>query len=128
MNSIAIFAGTLGITLLLLTGCGPKAPPALTPTLLASFAPGVTRCDEIVERIGTPPQRATTRANGTRELIYVSSDTQVKPETYIPIVGQFAGGATVNQTATTFECDAQGVLMGATTATEHREVGPGTRR
>ena len=51
---------------------------------------------------------------GSEQLIYAYTQGQLKPESFVPILGSFVRGSTSETTTVTFECDARGVLQGYT--------------
>src|SRR5882757_4441545 len=59
---------------------------------LASFQKGQTTYAQVVGRLGAPTS-STLMPDGRRMIIYTYVQTQARPESFIPIVGAFVGGA-----------------------------------
>jgi len=107
-----------------LAGCmatGTKVDESLLPR----FVKGQTLCADVVAQIGKPPNRSTIRDDGTRQLLYSYTQAQIKAENLIPIVGPLLGGATAEETHTTFECDQRDVLVSYSSTQGQTEVGRG---
>ena len=114
---IAMVVGTLAVT-----GC-TAAGRKVDQSRLAEFQPGHTTCIEIVQTLG-PATHSTVNSDGTRQVVYEYMQTQLRPETFIPIAGYFVGGGDTEQTKVVFNCDRAGVLQ-AYSSTQG-QVGVGT--
>jgi outer membrane protein assembly factor BamE (lipoprotein component of BamABCDE complex) len=82
----------------------------VTQDQLARFQRGVTTQDEVIAKLGQPTS-STISASGQRELAYVFMHTQVRPETFIPIVGSFVGGGDTRMSQVVFTFDPAGKLV-----------------
>jgi hypothetical protein len=78
-------------SMLVLTGC-VSAGVKVDEKNLAAFGKGKTTYGEIVARLG-PPTTNSLLPDGRRMLIYSWVQAQARPESFIPIVGVFVGGA-----------------------------------
>jgi hypothetical protein len=74
-----------------------------------SFKKGTTTSLEVVQELGTPTERSFA-ADGTTKISYTYAESQIRPATFIPIVGLFAGGSDTRYSAVSFEFDKQGIL------------------
>lgn len=95
--------------LLLLAGCataGNKADPAVVST----FEDGVTRCTDIVAKLGKPWVRRA-RVDGGEFIRYDYAVATARPESYIPVAGFLVGGSDTHSWKTDFVCNADGVLV-----------------
>ena len=87
MNKIlVVLAGGL-----LLAGCASTGV-RVDEKNLQSFKKGETTYSEVVARLGQPTS-STVMADGQRMIMYTYAQAQARPETFIPIVGAFGGGA-----------------------------------
>src|SRR5579859_2878429 len=94
---------------LLLAGC-VSSGTQVKDTALTQFQKGVTTEADVVKALG-PPQSTTTLGDGRRLVIYSGMHGQVKGATFIPVVGLFAGGATVHQSTVVFTFGQDGKLV-----------------
>jgi hypothetical protein len=124
MTSPRRLLGSLALAVTL-AGCQPHAK-VIDPAQLSTFHEGQA-CDDIIKSIGHPPSKTMRKHDGTRQFAYVSSQTVVKPESYIPVVGAFAGGGRTTSQQTLFECDAQGRLLNFSISEDTQEIGPSRR-
>lgn len=92
---------SFAITLLVLLGACASAGTYVEPTAAQNFQEGVTTYKDVVGTYGLP-QTDMTLPDGTRQIIYVHSDVQLKAATFVPLVGLFAGGADTTTNTTTF--------------------------
>ena len=114
--------GTLVILALLVSGCATVGKE-IAPSQLAGFRKGETTIDEVVARLGTPTASSVT-STGQRTLSYVFAHTQVRPATFIPIVGLFAGGADSRSSVVVFTFAPDGRLQEYVAS--QSQVGTGT--
>jgi outer membrane protein assembly factor BamE (lipoprotein component of BamABCDE complex) len=75
----------------------------------SQFKPGVATEWDVVTALGQPT--SITSANGQRMLSYSGAQAQVRPASFIPIIGLFAGGADVRYSMTMFKFGADGKLI-----------------
>ena len=54
-------------------------------------------------------------------MAYTFAETKIRPETFIPYVGAFVGGADTKATSVAFRFDDRGILVASTTATPAKE-------
>src|SRR5215510_6082936 len=95
--SLMLLSSTLALTAC--TATGTKVDQTLLPQFVAEQP-----CTAIVQQIDKPPTRATLRADGTRQLLYTYTQTQVNPVNFVPIVDGLLAGSTTEDTQTIFEC------------------------
>lgn len=100
---------TIGSALLLLSAC-TSSGVYVDEAQIQSFAKGKTTYQEVVSQLGEPTQK-TMDSNGNIEISYNYSETSVRPETFIPYVGAFVGGADSRSSNSTFMFDSEGVLQ-----------------
>ena len=87
---LTILTGT--IAALSLVGC-MSVGNKFDPSRVSHIKRGVTTDTELVSMFGQPNQRGVD-TNGAPTMDWIYGQTQVKPLTFVPIVGAFAGGAT----------------------------------
>jgi outer membrane protein assembly factor BamE (lipoprotein component of BamABCDE complex) len=100
-----ILAATMAV---LLSGCASSGVK-VDPDKLSQFTPGKTTYADVVEQFGKPTTRVIT-GTGETILVYAYLSAQARPETFIPIVGAFAGGADVESTSVSLTFDRHGIL------------------
>lgn len=73
---------------------------------LNGFTKGSTTYGDVITRLGQP-STISTKSNGTRSATYTYVHSQARPETYIPFIGGFIGGAdsTVNTAEFVFDME-----------------------
>lgn len=120
-TSRTLVTGAL-VALFTLGGCYASGRKVDQQTLV-DLQPGLTTCLEIRQRYGVPTSAAVT-SDGTQQLIYTYVQTQVRPETFIPIAGAFLRGGDTEQTQVVFDCDQKGVLTHY--ASTQGQLGSGT--
>jgi hypothetical protein len=85
-----------GFFLMLFAGCASSTngTTALTDDNVKHITKGVTTRKDIETTFG-PPYAVSITGGGKRVMTYMysSSDMHIKPVTYIPVVGMFAGGS-----------------------------------
>lgn len=94
---------------LLLAGC-VSGGTQVKDSALTQFQKGVTTEADVVKVLG-PPQSTTTLGDGRRLVVYSGLHGQVKGTTFIPVVGLFAGGASVHQSTVVFTFGQDGKLI-----------------
>jgi len=96
---------------LFLVGCASSGTK-VDPSAVAQFERGRTTCTQVVATLGRPNSE-TVNADGTRIIVYARADLTTRPETFIPIVGMFVGGADESVQSYSFAFDANGILASA---------------
>lgn len=76
----------------------------------AAFKQGITTEADVVQKLGRP-NNVLTSSDGGKTLTYSYANVQIRPSTFIPIVGLFAGGSDVRSSATSFVFDKSGKLV-----------------
>ena len=95
----------------LLTGCADYGNPSIAnKTTISEIQKGKSTKQDVLSRFGEPQTVADT--DGLERWVYVNVSSQVKPETMIPIVGLFVGGATSKANTLSFDFDPQGIVIG----------------
>jgi outer membrane protein assembly factor BamE (lipoprotein component of BamABCDE complex) len=107
----------------LLYGCAATGV-RVTEDQAAALKPGATTESEVVQRFGPPTMRMR-QADGTLLLIYSHAEAQVRPATFIPLIGGLVGGSDVRSTTVTLRFDGNGRLIDTTSATSAYGTGPG---
>jgi outer membrane protein assembly factor BamE (lipoprotein component of BamABCDE complex) len=92
----------------LLVGCSATGAK-VTEDQLLQFQKGSTTLDQVVAKLGRPTTTML-MPNGERMIMYTYAQVQVRPATYIPIVGVFAGGADSKSNSATLIFDTAGIL------------------
>jgi hypothetical protein len=92
----------------LLAGCAASGTQ-VSEQAAFRFKEGVTTEAEIVQRLGPPTSVHV--GQGLRWISYAGTQYQLKPASFIPIVGAFAGGADVQVSVATYEIDQAGRLV-----------------
>ena len=91
---------------------------------IASFRPGQTTKAQVLAALGQPTMQ-TRLGDGTSMLIYSHYEARVRPQTFIPIVGAFAGGSDSSSTTTTLRFDAFDRLIDSATSVSAFGTGTG---
>ena len=97
------------MTSVIVAGCA-SAGVKVDQSKMAQFQKGRTTEAEVIAALGTPTN-SEQNDDGTNVIRYVYSSTQARPETFIPIVGAFVGGADTEQTVASFAFDQNNVLI-----------------
>lgn len=79
------------IALLLLGGCMSMGTQ-VKQEQLSKFTKGSTTYNDVVTQLGQP-NTISTKSNGTKVVLYTYMHSQARPESFIPLVGMFVGGA-----------------------------------
>jgi S1-C subfamily serine protease len=111
------------LIVLLLSACA-TAGVHVDQSKLARFQAGRTTVADVIVALGAPTN-STVSSNGTRTLVYVFSQVQTRPETFIPYVGAFVGGADSRSEAVVFRFDGDGRLIDYTASNSGVGVGTG---
>jgi hypothetical protein len=88
------------------------------------FQKGVTTYSDVVAAVGEPTN-VTTAADGKKVAVYSYAQTTVRPETFIPYVSIFGGGADTKATAVIFRFDASDKLVDYSTSVSNAGAGYG---
>lgn len=107
------------IVMLLLAGCvssGTKVEIAQ----LDQFTPGVTTLQQVIDRFG-PPNATAQIAGGGQVIVYGHTEAYARPETYIPFIGGFVGGANASSTMASLTFDARGILVRTSWSGSHTQ-------
>ena len=110
----------LGIALAACASTGRE----IKPEQVAQLKKGETTLDQAVAILGKPTSRTMT-SDGTTVLGYVYARAQARPETFIPIVGAFVGGADTYGTSVMLFFDKAGVLQQYTASETATGTGQG---
>ena len=107
MKCSALFAAV--ICTVILAGCAASGAK-VTEQQLAQMKVGQTTWNDMVATLGQPTSSAFT-SQGMRTAIYSYAQVTTRPETFIPIVGGFVGGADVKSNAVYLVFGQDGKLM-----------------
>ncbi len=97
--SVAVFLGACA-----------TAGTQVDQTAAAEFQQGVTTYAEVIDQLGNP-QVNMMMPDGTRQVSYIFTQSQVRAATFVPVVGLFAGGADADTTTFQFIFDENGILQ-----------------
>jgi hypothetical protein len=92
----------------LLSGC-VSTGVKVDENQLTSFQKGQTTYAQVVARLGSPTS-ATLLPDGRRMIMYTYVQAQARPESFVPIVGAFVGGADSRSNVVSLTFDQNGVL------------------
>jgi hypothetical protein len=93
-----------------LSACGASAGREVDKSKLVTYQKGVTPCSQIRADLGQPQETATD-VDGSKQLTYGKTETTVRGETFIPIIGGFVGGADTDYDFVQIKCDASDVYV-----------------
>lgn len=113
----------LVVLLAMLAGCvsiGTK----VDETTLTQFERGRTRYQDVLTVLGKP-NTSTLNSDGSRQIAYVYTQSQMKPQNFIPIVAAFTQGASSETSTVTLDFDSSQVLVRFTATTGQTAVGTG---
>lgn len=99
---------------LLLAGCAASGTQ-INESQIAEFVPGKTTVADVVGKLGVPNQTVT-GPDGTKTLVYSYVQVQTRPETLIPVVGAFIGGADVKTSVAVLRFSRRGVFIDSATS------------
>src|SRR5262249_623656 len=91
---------------------------------LATFEKGRTTYSEVVATLGTPTSQSLD-AEGDRSASWFYFESKARPETFIPIVGPFIGGADSKTNIVVMYFDQRGVLTNFTSNSSQLGSGRG---
>lgn len=89
---------------------------------LSQFRKDVTTDQEVISALGQPNTN-TLQFDGSRMMCYTYSQMAVRPQTFIPIVGGFIGGADMKMNTACLQFTPKGVLKDFTTTSS--QIGSG---
>ena len=107
MNKL-LSAAALAVSLSL-AGCASSGVQ-VSQDLMSSFEKGVTTKSEVIAALGKP-NTSMQQADGTSAMIYSYSEYKTRPETFIPFVGAFIGGADSKVKTVMFQFDDEDKLI-----------------
>lgn len=111
------------VMLFVLLGCASSGKQ-IKAEQLQSFEKGRTTLPEVISCLGQPTSKTTT-IDGHVVICYNYVQASARPESFIPIVGLFAGGVDSRSNNVTMTFDQQGVLQGYSTTESATGVGTG---
>ncbi len=91
MKNVLMRAAGAAVLIVALAGCATVGTK-VTDDHLTALRPGVTTEADAVQMFG-PPTVRTRQADGSVLLAYSHVDMRIRPATFIPFVGLFAGGS-----------------------------------
>ena len=91
---------------------------------LASFQKGQTTYGQVVSQLGAP-NASTLMPDGRRMIVYSFVQAQARPESFIPIVGAFVGGADSRSNVVSLTFTRDGVLESFSSSQAQFGVGTG---
>ena len=103
------------VVALAVAGCSASGVK-VDPATVASFKPGQTTAAQVVAALGAPSYDVAL-GDGSRMMAYSYAQMSVRPETFIPIVGAFAGGADSRSSTVTLRFKPDGTLADTTSST-----------
>ena len=99
----------LALAALVLSACASSGAK-VTEQQLSQLKAGTTSWADMVAILGQPTS-STFTSQGTRMAIYSYAQVTTRPETFIPIIGAFVGGADIKSNAVALSFDRNGKLM-----------------
>lgn len=86
---------------------------------VSQFKKGETTKAQVLAALG-PPTQQTKQSDGTSSLIYSYGESKARPESYIPIVGLFAGVVDTRANTVLLQFDASDKLLSSGTTTSEK--------
>jgi len=108
---------------LLLTACA-SGGIKVEQSKLSQLEKGKTTYDQVVAICGKPTQTGI-KDDGTKVIYYTYYSTQARPETFIPYVGVFVGGADTENSTVSMAFDKKDVLRSYTSTQGSTGIGTG---
>ena len=96
------------VSLMVLAGCVSMGKE-ISQEQLTEFKKGVTTEKDVIAKLGSPTTSSMT-ASGQRSLGYMFAHAQARPESFIPFIGPFVGGADSRGTTVIFLFGPDGTL------------------
>ena len=97
------------ISFLALSACASSGVK-VDQSKLSDLHKGETTYQQAVQKLGKPSS-VMLLDDGSRTAMYIYTSAQARPESFIPIVGAFVGGADTENTFTTLNFDKNGILQ-----------------
>ncbi len=107
----------------LLAGCASVGTPIDVSATSQLVKGKSTEADAI--RIFGPPSHKTLNSEGNVMMMWIHTTASAKPESFIPIVGAFAGGTDVRQQTLTILVGKDGRIVNWTSNDSRQDVGIG---
>ena len=95
--------------ILAMAGCAATGV-RVSPEQVAEFKPGQATEAQVLQRLGAPTSRMSL-GDGSVILVYSYADYRMRPASFIPIVGAFAGGADTSSSAVSLRFGKDGKLI-----------------
>jgi hypothetical protein len=108
---------------MMMAGCASSGTQ-VTSEQLSQFIVGVTTPSDVIAKLGPPNHQANT-SSGMTILSYGYSNVSTRPETFIPFVGAFVGGADVKTNSASFVFDKNGKLQSTSSSSGNMWTGMG---
>ena len=102
---VAIVTAIFSLALNACAASGAK----VTEQQLSQIQVGKSTYNDVIASLGKPTT-STFSSNGTKMAIYSYAQVSTRPETFIPIVGAFVGGADVKSNSVILMFNSQGIL------------------
>jgi sulfur carrier protein ThiS len=118
-RALAAFAAAC----LALSGCA-SVGVKVDEQAMARFEKGKTTYAEVVRSLGQPTS-SVVDSNGQRMIMYTYAQAQTRPESFVPIVGLFAGGADVKSSNVMFTFDRSDRLVSYSSSATQLGAGTG---
>ena len=106
-----------------LAGCAASGTQ-IKQDQLTQLQKGKTTYSQVISEFGEP-QNQTMMSDGSRVVIYSYAQVQTRPETFIPFVGAFVGGADTKTNSVTFTFNSDGTLKDYSSSTGTMGTGMG---
>lgn len=116
------FATALSVALAL-SACASSGSK-ISDDALARIHKGTSTATDVVAALGQP-QSDTRSSDGSRSLTYVHSSYQMRPESFIPIVGTLAGGADAKSQSVVIRIGQDGKVADITATNSNHAVNSG---
>ncbi len=99
---------TILVSLLLLSACAISGQE-IHADQLEAFNIGETHISDVEEALGQPTSKSTD-SKGYKHLLYINGLYTIKPQTFLPYVGEHVGGTTERTKTYAFSFDHDGLL------------------
>jgi outer membrane protein assembly factor BamE (lipoprotein component of BamABCDE complex) len=106
-----------------LTACATSGTQ-IDPAKVASFQRGRTTVSEVQSALGAP-NGTSLLPDGSRVMVYTYVHAHARPETFIPIIGGFVGGADAQAQSVSFFFGPDGVLRSGSSYQSQSRTGMG---
>lgn len=113
----------LAALLVTLTGCY-SVGAQVNEGQLAGFEKGKTTYSQVVTQLG-PPTSEQISSEGGRTVSWTYVQIKTRPESFIPLIGPFIGGADMKSNMVTMLFDGQGVLQNFSSSSSQLGSGSG---